>query len=173
MEPGVDSLFAAIAANLVFLLIMLAGLFLIPFGLPGLWLMIGVVAFGTFTGKVAWWILALLIVLGIIAELLEFLAVKKMSDRHGGSRLAFVGAILGGLAGAIIGAPVPIIGSLIAGVIGTFAGAALVTAWEQRGLNQAAMRVGMGAALGRAAAVAIKVAVAVVVLVVGMTALIL
>ena len=172
MEPGFESLFSAVAGNVVFLLIMLAGLFIIPFGLPGLWLMIGVVAFGTFTGKVAWWILAILIVLGIIAELLEFLAVKKMSDRHGGTRLAFVGAILGGLAGAIIGAPVPIIGSLIAGVIGTFAGAALVTAWEQRSLNHAAMRVGMGAALGRAAAVAIKVAVAVVVLVVGMTALI-
>jgi uncharacterized protein len=173
MEPGFEGLVSGVAANVIFLLIMLAGLFLIPFGLPGLWLMIGVVAFGTFTGKVAWWIFALLIVLGIIAELLEFVAVKRMSDRHGGSRLAFAGAILGGLAGAIIGAPVPIIGSLVAGILGTFAGAALVTAWEQRGLNHAAMRVGMGAALGRAAAVAIKVAVAVVVLVVGMTALIL
>jgi len=161
-----------VLANLVFLLIMLAGLFLIPFGLPGLWLMIGVVAYGAFTGAVAWWILAILIVLGVVAELLEFLAVKKLSDRHGGTTLAFWGAIVGGLVGALVGAPVPLIGSLIAGVIGTFAGAALVTALEQRRLDHAAMRVGFGAALGRAAAVAIKVAVAVVVLVVGMTALI-
>ena len=173
MEPGVESLVAALAENLVFLLVMLAGLFIIPFGLPGLWLMIGVVAFGAFAGKIAWWTLVLLVILGIVAEVLEFFAVKKMSDRHGGSRLAFVGAILGGFAGALIGAPVFLVGPVIAGVIGTFAGAALVTAWEQRSLGPAARRVGMGAALGRAAAVAIKVAVAFVVLVVGMTALIL
>ncbi|HEX6640479.1 MAG TPA: DUF456 family protein [Thermoanaerobaculia bacterium] len=158
--------------NLIALLVMLAGLFIIPFGLPGLWLMIAVVAFGVFTGAVAWWTLALLIVLGIVAELLEFFAVKKLSDRHGGSTAAFWGAIAGGLIGAIIGAPIPIIGSFVAGVIGTFAGAALVTMYEQRDLSHG-MRVGFGAALGRALAVAIKVAVAVVVLVVGMTALIL
>ncbi len=160
-------------ANFVFLLTMLAGLFLIPFGLPGLWLMIGVVAYGAFTGAVAWWTLAILIVLGVLAEVLEFLAVKRLSDRHGGTTFAFWGAILGGLIGAIVGAPVPLIGSVVAGVIGTFVGAALVTAFEQRRLGHAAMRVGFGAALGRGVAVALKIAVAVVVLVVGMTALIL
>ncbi len=158
--------------NLAALLVMLAGLFIIPFGLPGLWLMIAVVAYGAFIGEVAWWLLALLVIFGIIAELLEFLAVKRLSDRHGGSTLAFWGAIGGGLAGAIIGAPIPLIGSVIAGIIGTFAGAALVTMYEQRELAPA-MRVGMGAAAGRAVAVAIKIAVAVVVLVVGMAALIL
>ena len=158
--------------NLVALLVMLAGLFIIPFGLPGLWLMIAVVGYGAFIGEVAWWVLALLVVFGIIAELLEFLAVKRLSDRHGGSTLAFWGAIGGGLAGAIVGAPIPLIGSVVAGIIGTFAGAALVTMYEQRDLAPA-MRVGMGAAAGRAVAVAIKIAVAVVVLVVGMAALIL
>ena len=158
--------------NLIALLVMLAGLFIIPFGLPGLWLMIGVVAFGVFSGAIAWWTLAFLVVLGIVAELLEFLAVKKLSDRHGGSKAAFWGAIAGGLVGAIVGAPIPIIGSFVAGVVGTFAGAAAVTMYEQRDLSHG-MRVGFGAALGRAVAVAIKVAVAVVVLVVGMTALIL
>ena len=158
--------------NLLALLVMLVGLFIIPFGLPGLWIMIAVVAYGVFVGKVAWWTLAVLLVLGIIAEVLEFVAVKKLSDRHGGSTLAFWGAILGGLAGAVIGAPLPVIGSLVGGVIGTFAGAALVTAFEQRELGRSAMRVGMGAAIGRAVAVGLKVAVAVVVLVVGMFAFI-
>lgn len=158
--------------NLIALLVMLAGLVIIPFGLPGLWLMIAVVAYGTFTGAVAWWILALLVLFGVIAELLEFLAVKQLSDRHGGSNRAFWGAIAGGLVGAIVGAPVPLLGSIIGGVVGTFAGAALVTMYEQRDVAPA-MRVGFGAAAGRAIAVAIKIAVAVVVLVVGMTALIL
>lgn len=159
--------------NLLGLLVMLAGLFMIPFGLPGLWLMIGVVAFGAFSGTVGWWVLGLLVLLGLIAELFEFLAVKRMSDRHGGSTLAFWGAIAGGLVGAIIGAPILIVGSLVGGIIGTFVGAALVTAWEQREVGATAMKVGWGAALGRGVAVAIKIAAAIVVLVVGMSALVL
>jgi uncharacterized protein YqgC (DUF456 family) len=159
-------------ASLFALFVMIVGLLIIPFGLPGLWLMIAVVAYGTFTGEIAWWVLVLMVLLGIVAELLEFLAVKRLSDRHGGSTLAFWGAIGGGLAGAVVGAPVPLIGSVIGGVVGTFAGAALVTMYEQRDLAPA-MRVGMGAALGRAVAVALKIAVAMVVLVVGMAAFIL
>ncbi|HUF13213.1 MAG TPA: DUF456 family protein [Longimicrobiales bacterium] len=152
--------------NLLGLAIMLAGLLVIPFGLPGLWLMIGVVAVGTFAGTVSWWLLVILVVLGVLAELLEFLAVKRFSDRHGGSTRAFWGAIAGGLAGAILLAPIAVVGPLIGGILGTFAGAALVTGWELRHMGSA-MRVGMGAALGRAAAVAIKVGAAVIVLVIG------
>lgn len=157
--------------NLLLLLIMLAGLFIIPFGLPGLWLMIGVVAYGTATGTVSWWIFGLLVLVGIAAELLEFLSVKRLSDRHGGSNLAFWGAIIGGLAGAVLGSPVPVLGPLVGGILGTFAGAALVTAWELRHVGSA-MRVGYGAALGRGVAIALKVAAALVVLVVGMSALV-
>ena len=152
--------------SLLGILVMVAGLLLIPFGLPGLWLMIAVVAFGVFAGTVSWWVFTILVLMGLFAELLEFLAVKRFSDRQGGSTLAFWGAIAGGLAGAIIGAPVPVIGPLVLGVVGTFAGAALVTVWQQRHLGNA-MRVGTGAALGRAVAIGIKVGVAVVVLVVG------
>lgn len=171
MEPGFESLLPALADNAVFLIVMLIGLFMIPFGLPGLWLMIGVVAYGAFTGRVGWLTLGVLVLFGVIAELLEFLAVKKLSDRHGGSQLAFAGAIVGGLVGALVGAPVPIIGSFIAGILGTFAGAALVTMYERRDVGHG-MRVGFGAALGRAVAIGIKVFVALVVLVVGTISLI-
>ena len=152
--------------NLLGILIMLAGLLIIPFGLPGLWLMIGVVAFGAWAGTVSWWLLAMLVLFGVFAEVLEFLAVKRFSDRHGGSNRAFWGAIAGGIGGAILGSPIPVIGPLVLGIVGTFAGAALVTWWEMRHFGSA-MRVGTGAALGRAVAVGIKVGVAVVVLVVG------
>lgn len=152
--------------NLLGVLVMFAGLLIIPFGLPGLWLMIGVVAVGVFAGTVSWWLFTILVLLGLLAELLEFLAVKSFSDRHGGSTRAFWGAIAGGIGGAIIGAPIPIIGPLVLGVLGTFAGAALVTAWEQRHFGSA-MRVGTGAALGRAVAIGLKVGAAVVVLVLG------
>lgn len=157
--------------NLIFLLIMLAGLVMIPFGLPGLWLMIGVVGYGAFIGSVSWWIVAILVLFGLVAEALEFLAVKLVSERYGGSRRAFWAAIAGGIGGAFIGTPVPVLGSVIGAILGTFAGAALMTMHEQRRIAPA-MRVGTGAAIGRVAATAIKVAVAVVVLVVGMTAFI-
>lgn len=157
--------------NLLGLLVMLVGLLIIPFGLPGLWLMIGVVAVGTFAGTVSWWVLGLLILLGVAAEVLEFLSVKRLSGRHGGSTAAFWGAIVGGLGGAVLGAPVPILGPLVGGIVGTFAGAAIVTVWELKHVGSA-MRVGFGAALGRGVAIALKIAAAIVVLVVGMTALV-
>ena len=154
--------------NLIFLLIMLAGLVMIPFGLPGLWLMIGVVGYGVFIGEISAWILAILVVLGIIAEILEFFAVKAFSDRYGGSKKAFWGAIAGGIVGAFVGVPIFIVGSLLGALVGTFAGATLVTMHEQKQLAPA-LRVGVGATLGRVAATAIKVTVAVIVLAVGMT----
>ena len=157
--------------NVVFLLIMLAGLVMIPFGLPGLWLMIGVVAYGVFIGEVAWWTLAILVLFGIVAEVLEFFAVKMFSDRYGGSKKAFWAAIAGGIIGAFIGTPVPLVGNVIGALVGTFAGATLVTMHEQKQFAPA-MRVGLGATLGRVAATAAKVSVAIVVLVVGMTAFI-
>jgi len=157
--------------NVLFLVIMVAGLLVIPFGLPGLWLMIGVVGYGVVIGEISWWILAILIVLGIVAEVLEFLAVKMFSDRYGGSKKAFCGAIAGGVVGAFVGVPIFIVGSVIGALIGTFAGALLVTVHEQKQLAPA-VRVGVGATLGRVAAVAIKVTVAVIVLAVGMTAFI-
>ena len=57
--------------NLLGLLVMLAGLLIIPFGLPGLWLMIGVVAVGAWGGTVSWWMLTVLVLVGIAAALTE------------------------------------------------------------------------------------------------------
>jgi uncharacterized protein YqgC (DUF456 family) len=97
--------------------------------------------------------------------------VKVLSDRHGGSKGAWWGAIAGGIVGAFAGGVIPIVGSVIGVILGTFAGAAAVTMYQQRELAPA-MRVGYGAMLGRIAAIAIKITVAVFVLVVGMTAFI-
>jgi uncharacterized protein YqgC (DUF456 family) len=96
--------------------------------------------------------------------------VRRISARYGGSGRAFWGAILGGLVGAAIGTPVPVVGTLVAGVLGTFVGAATASLWETRHAPTAA-RVGWGAVLGRAASAALKISVGVVVLVVGGAAL--
>ena len=153
---------------------MVVALVVIPLGLPGLWIMIGILAVATYADQVSPIILVLLVVVALLAELAEWMFVARTSARWGGSRKAFWGAIAGGLVGILVGLPVPlpILGPLAAGLLGTFAGAAAVTLWETRALRSAG-RVGCGAVLGRAFAAAAKTAAGVVILVVGTAALIL
>ncbi len=147
-------------------IVMAAGLFLIPLGIPGLWLMIAVLAAAILLGApVAWTTLLGLAVLAGVAELTEYLAVKFASDRYGGSNRAFWGAIGGGIIGAVVGTPVPVVGSLVGILIGTFAGAVLVAWLESRDAG-GAVRVGWGAVVGRAAATAVKTAAGLVILLV-------
>lgn len=145
-------------------------LLLVPLGLPGLWLMLAILGVGALSGAVSWWLLVLLALLAGAAELIEFLLVRHMSIRFGGSRRAFWGALAGGILGFIVGIPIPIIGSLLAGLIGTFAGAALVSWHELRDLGPAT-RVGWGAVLGRAFSAIVKTAAGVIILAFGSGAL--
>ena len=153
---------------------MIVALVVIPLGLPGLWIMIGILAVATFADEVSPIVLILLVLVALLAELAEWALVSWTSARWGGSRKAFWGAIAGGIVGVLVGLPIPlpILGPLIAGLFGTFAGAAAVTLWETRALRSAG-RVGCGAVLGRAFAAATKTAAGVVILVTGAAALIL
>jgi uncharacterized protein YqgC (DUF456 family) len=155
-------------------IVMVVALLLIPLGIPGLWVMIGVLTLAVAGDEVSPWILLMLVVVAVLAELAEWVIVARTSARWGGSRKAFWGAIAGGLAGILLGLPVPlpILGPLLAGLLGTFAGAAAVTLWETRAMRSAG-RVGCGAVLGRAFAAAVKTAAGVVILVTGAAALIL
>lgn len=152
------------------IVLMIGCLLLVPLGLPGLWLMLTIIFVGVVVGEVAWWVFALLAIVAGLAEVAEFLVVRWTSARYGGSNKAFWGALAGGLAGMLIGMPVPVIGSLIAGCIGTLLGAALVTWWETRHLRSAG-RVAWGALLGRGFAAAVKTAAGVAILVIGAWAL--
>lgn len=161
----------ATALTIAAAVVMAGALLVVPLGLPGTWIMLGVVAVGALAGEVGAITLAGLGLLVAAAEAAEFLLVKAASDRHGGSPAAFWGAVAGGLAGVAVGAPVPVVGSLLAGVTGTFVGAFAVALWRTRAARAAA-RVGWGAVLGRAAAAAVKTAAGVVLLVVGGGALV-
>jgi uncharacterized protein len=152
--------------------VMVAALLLTPLGVPGLWIMVAVLALGTWGGAVGVLVLGTAIVLAAAAEVVEFLIVDRLNVRYGGSRLAFWGAITGGIAGVIVGMPVPIFGSVVAGFIGSFVGAALATLYETRRV-EAAARVGWGTLLGRMWAAAAKVAAGMIILVLGASALLL
>ena len=149
---------------------MLVCLVAVPLGLPGVWGMVVIAAIGTAVGRITlgtW--LALVAVAGI-AELAEFLVVKKVGERFGGSTKAFWGAIAGGIIGAVVGTPVPLVGSVVGVFVGTFVGASVITVFEGRPLLEAGT-VGWGALLGRGLAVGLKGAAGVVILIVTTLAL--
>jgi uncharacterized protein YqgC (DUF456 family) len=150
-------------------LVMFLAILLIPLGWPGLWIMVAVVGLGALLGQVGLGPLVLVLAIAGAAELLEFLIVRRMSLRYGGTNRAFWGAILGGTVGVLIGVPIPVLGPVIAGVIGSFLGAGAMALHESRDLA-AATRVGWGVVLARALAAAVKVAAAFVVLAIGGTA---
>ncbi len=145
-------------------LIFLVGLLLVPFGLPGLWLMVlALLAFAALGGfeTIGWPTLVVVVVLAGLAEVAEAWLGFRFAKRYGGSSRAGWGAVAGGLIGALVGTPVPIVGNLIGAFLGAFAGAVLL----ERSAGAAgpdSVRAGWGAA--------VKVAVGLVIAVVGLFA---
>jgi uncharacterized protein len=139
------------------------GLVLIPFGLPGLWVIVlGVVGYGWLTEfqTVSATFLGLIIALAIVGEIFESWIGFRFARRYGGSSRAGWGALAGGLVGAIVGVPIPVIGSVIGGFVGAFLGAALFE-YSLARRTEGAMKAGWGAVLGRAAAAGVKMALGV------------
>ena len=140
-----------------------AGLLLIPFGLPGTWLQVAALgAFAWFTGfhEVGFVPIALALGLALGAEVAEFVLGGRYAERYGGSRRAAWGAILGGLIGAVLGVPIPIVGSVIGAFAGSFVGAAVLEMSRSADWRnpewRSSLRVGWGAFIGRLVATAMK-----------------
>src|SRR3954467_1486916 len=147
------------------LAVALAGLVLIPFGLPGLWLIVlAIIGYGWLSDfqTTSAWFLILVIALALGGELIEAWIGFRFAQRYGGSRRAGWGALVGGLAGAIVGVPIPVIGSVIGGFVRGFVGAA-VFEYSNARRSDVAARAGWGAVLGRAAAAAIKLGLGIVI----------
>jgi uncharacterized protein YqgC (DUF456 family) len=149
-----------------------AGLVLIPFGLPGLWIMVlGVIGYGWLTGFATVGVATIAIVLSLAAlgEIVEAWVGFRSAQRYGGSRRAGWGALIGGLVGAVVGVPVPVVGSVIGAFVGSFIGATL---FEYSVAQRAgtAVGAGWGAVVGRAIGAAVKVALGLVIGVVAVSA---
>lgn len=141
------------------------GLLLIPFGLPGLWvLVLGLLGYGWLTDfrTVGGLLLAAVIALALLGEVVEAWVGFRYAQRYGGSKRAGWGALVGGLVGAVVGVPVPLIGSVVGGFVGAFVGAALFEYTRERRSGTAA-RAGWGAVLGRAIAAGVKMGLGVVI----------
>lgn len=133
---------------------------IIPLGLPGTWLILGVaVGYAALTHESIGWInIVIIAVFAIVGEILEFMLAGRYARKYGGSKRAGWGAIVGGMVGAFAGIPIPIVGSMIGAFIGAFAGALL---FELAGGTRAgpAAKVATGALLGRVVAAAMKVGI--------------
>lgn len=141
----------------------LTGLVLIPFGLPGLWVIVlGVVGYGWLTDfqTMSATFMGLIIALAVLGEVFESWVGFRFARRYGGSSRAGWGALVGGLIGAIVGVPIPVIGSVIGGFVGAFLGAAVFEYTRAR-RTEGAVKAGWGAVLGRAAAAGVKMALGV------------
>lgn len=158
-----------LAGVIPLMLAFMLGLFLIPFGLPGLWLMVlSLIIFSAFTGfeRVGWPALVGVMTIAALGEILEAWLGFRFAKRHGGSSRAGWGALSGGLVGALVGTPIPVLGSIFGAFLGAFIGAALLE-HTRHGDARASVSAGWGAVLGRAAAAATKIALGVVIAVVG------
>jgi uncharacterized protein YqgC (DUF456 family) len=149
---------------LLLILICFFSLFIIPLGLPGLWVMIAAaVGYSILVpNSIGMFTIVGITAIAIVAEVLEFTLAGTYAKKYGGSRRASWGAIIGGTVGAIIGVPVPIIGPIIAGFLGAFAGA-LIAEYSRGSSHQASARVAWGAMVGKAVAAAMKVAAGIVI----------
>ena len=131
-------------------------------GAPGNWIMLGVASF------YSWlmpnespydfniFIILIVLILAIIGELLEFftgaISTKKAGGTKRGMWFSVIGSIIGSLAGIFIGIPIPIIGSLIAALLFSGAGALLGAYYGEKveGKNsQEAWKVGISSFTGR------------------------
>jgi uncharacterized protein len=156
---------------------------LIVLGLPATWLMVAAALaikvgawldwWPSLWGMFSWYTIGVVAALALVADVTDTVAGALGAKRAGGSRRSYIGAIIGGIPGAIIGTfalPVPLVGTLAGGAIGAGLGAMLFQITREGDTFGSASKVGAGAAAGWLVAVVIKLAIALVVGVILVTA---
>jgi uncharacterized protein YqgC (DUF456 family) len=155
----------------LFFFAQVAGLVMIPLGLPGTVVQLAaaaVLAWATGGESLAWSWVGVFAVLVVVGEVIEFVSGQWGAKRFGGSSTAAWGALFGGIFGAFMGVPVPVIGSVIGSFVGTFAGAIAGELYAQGGVD---LRVGVGALIGRVVGTATKLAIGFAIIVLSASAL--
>ena len=147
---------------ILFGLVIAAGIVLNFLGLFGNWLILAAIAtVAAISGFEHFGVTALviLLVLAILGEILEALASGAGAAKFGGGKGAMVASVIGCIVGAIAGTPlipIPIIGTVIGACLGAFLGAAGYEYSRQNKDLEGAVKVGIGAALGKVAGIFAK-----------------
>ena len=162
METFTDALQTSgtVLAYCLLYLAMFAGVIIIPFGIPGQFIIVVaalVVMLIAGTEVMSIGMVALLLGLGILAEVIEGAAGFMGASKAKGSIWSSFGALAGGIVGAVVGSLIlPIIGSLIGALVGTFVGAYAVEYYRTRTMTNAT-NVAKGALIGRIVGSIVKV----------------
>jgi uncharacterized protein len=122
---------------------------------------------------ITWTTVAVLLGCAALGEVVEFAASAAGAAKQGASKrgvaLSIVGAIVGSAFGLTIGTPIPVLGSfvmaLLGGAAGAFIGAYIGEAWKGRGHDER-LAAGRGAFAGRIWGTVGKLAVGAVMLVI-------
>ena len=141
--------------------VVLLGLMMIPFGLPGTWVIAAAAAAYRIlmpSGGVGWFTVVCVTILAILGAAADLALAGRYARKYGGSRRAGWGAVIGGMVGAFIGIPVPIVGPVLGAFAGAFVGA-LAFELTAGTPHVDATRVATGALIGRAIGAAINVAI--------------
>lgn len=147
----------------VFVLTLFVGAFLTLLGLPGTVLILldaVVYAAATRFEKLEWWVLLVLGILTLVAEVSDNVVSAAGVKKYGGSTAGMIWAMIGGLVGAVVigsvlGPFVPIVGPIVGGLAGGFLGGY----WYERGQGRSgeeARKAGAGAVMGRLAGTVLK-----------------
>ncbi|MBO5245158.1 MAG: DUF456 domain-containing protein [Selenomonadales bacterium] len=156
--------FGALFISNVFLIVaMLGSVGMISMGLPGnLLLFFSVLAYAALSGflYLSYESLAVVLVIILLAESVEFLAGLLGAKKEKASKRAMVGAVFGGFCGALIGSGiVPLVGSVIGLVCGGFLGSYLAEYSKAKDTDKAG-RVAVGVAIGQMTGVLTKLILA-------------
>lgn len=151
------------------ILINFVWLAIVPFAMPGNWLMIiGTAIFAYYTREQQIISVATLIVITIFAllgELVEFLAGMCGARKAGASFFGSIGAIIGAVTGAILGTiliPVPVIGTLLGSCIGAGSGTWICEIIMGK-THDESVRSGFGAGVGQLIGVTSKFVIGIVI----------
>ncbi|MDX1765032.1 MAG: DUF456 domain-containing protein [bacterium] len=150
-------------------LLFIAGFFSILFGFPGTWVIVaaaGLYGWGTRFETVTLSLLAILAVMATAGEVVEYLFGVAGARRLGASKKGAFFSIVGGLIGAVLGAPIFFgLGALIGLFAGAFVGAFGYELIRYRNLMHS-FKSGVGALIGRASGTATKLLLALTMIVV-------
>lgn len=153
-----------IFAQILFWLVMIAGIVLIPFNIPGNFVIAAnalIYAWATDFVVMSWGFIGVLFLIAVVVEVVEFFLGALTAGKYGSSKMGMIGSIIGGFLGAVWGTPIlPPIGILLGAFVGAFVGAAVFEFFVSKNIKHS-IRVGTGAFLGSAAGKLIKIAAAV------------
>lgn len=112
-----------------------------------------------------WWLLSTCAGLVLASELIELAAGMAGAKAGGSSKRGMWGALIGGMAGAILMTfllPIPVVGTLIGALVGTFIGAVVgETTGEQAKTMRGSVKPAIGATIGRVVGTMTKIGIAI------------